>query len=188
MSYNSEIRLSDLLNEAIESTIQGLHFCTPGEVVEYEPNRGQRAKVKPLLRRKLADGTVIPSPVIVDVPVVWPRGGGGQLHMPLRAGDGVLLVFSDKSLDAWMSTGGESTPSDDRFCDLSDAIALPGLNTFDTNPVVQDVTKVVLGNADGFVAIDGNGRLSIGNSRQELLTIIDELFSALMTTTVPTMS
>jgi len=69
-------------------------------------------------------------PVVPDVPVVWPRSGGAQMTMPVRRGDTVLLVFTDRSIDRWLAQGGNVTPDDRRQHDLSDAVAVPGLVPF----------------------------------------------------------
>ena len=134
--------LSEPLRAAVESVMSELHVCLPGRIERYDHTE-QRAEVKPLLRRSYLDGDESDMPVIADVPVVFPRSGGASLTMPVNSGDGVLLVFADRSIDRWLAQGGEVTPNDRRKHDLSDCVAVPGLYSFaDLSP--QDNNEDVL--------------------------------------------
>ncbi|MGD8188578.1 Gp138 family membrane-puncturing spike protein [Brevibacillus ginsengisoli] len=66
-------------------------------------------------------------PLLQDVPVVFPRGGGYVLTFPISQGDECLVVFADMCIDAWFSVGGIQNQIEMRRHDLSDAIAIPGL-------------------------------------------------------------
>nr|WP_318381259.1 Gp138 family membrane-puncturing spike protein [uncultured Enterobacter sp.] len=65
-------------------------------------------------------------PLLVDVPVVFPRGGGGTLTFPVRVGDECLVIFADRCIDFWWQSGGVQQAQDPRTHDLSDAFALMG--------------------------------------------------------------
>ncbi len=65
-------------------------------------------------------------PLLVDVPVIFPRGGGCTLTFPVKAGDECLLIFSDRCIDFWWQNGGVQEPVDSRQHDLSDAFAIIG--------------------------------------------------------------
>ena len=65
-------------------------------------------------------------PLLVDVPVVFPRGGGFTLTFPVAAGDECLLVFSSRCIDGWWQDGGTQPALDQRMHDLSDAFAIIG--------------------------------------------------------------
>jgi phage baseplate assembly protein gpV len=62
----------------------------------------------------------------VDVPVIFPRGGGCTLTFPVKAGDECLLIFADRCIDFWWQNGGVQKPVDLRMHDLSDAFAIVG--------------------------------------------------------------
>ncbi|EKN3638181.1 Gp138 family membrane-puncturing spike protein, partial [Yersinia enterocolitica] len=51
-------------------------------------------------------------PLLVDVPVIFPRGGGCTLTFPIKAGDECLLIFSDRCIDFWWQNGGVQEPVD----------------------------------------------------------------------------
>lgn len=69
-------------------------------------------------------------PVLSDVPILFPRGGGYNLTFPVQAGDEVLIVFSDTAIDDWMQSGGvNNNQVSQRRHNLSDAIAILGLSS-----------------------------------------------------------
>lgn len=65
-------------------------------------------------------------PLLVDVPVIFPRGGGVTLTFPVKSGDECLLVFADRSIDFWWQNGGVQESAAERMHHLSDAFAIVG--------------------------------------------------------------
>lgn len=65
-------------------------------------------------------------PLLVDVPVVFPRGGGCTLTFPVKEGDECLVIFADRCIDFWWQSGGIQEPVDGRMHDLSDAFCIVG--------------------------------------------------------------
>lgn len=65
-------------------------------------------------------------PILNDLPVVFPRGGGVTLTFPIKEGDECLIVFSSRSIDFWWQNGGVQERADGRVLDLSDAFVIPG--------------------------------------------------------------
>lgn len=70
--------------------------------------------------------TQVNLPVLPDVPVVFPHGGGFSLTYPLKNGDEVLVVFGARCIDAWWQSGGVQAEAELRMHDLSDGLAIPG--------------------------------------------------------------
>lgn len=144
--------LAEVIRAAIQAHDADLHVSIPAEVVRADLARGQ-VDVRPLVKEVLAAGdgarVAFSVPVIADVPIVWPGAGGYRLTFPVVAGDTVLLVFSDRSLDAWLTRGGEVDPGDDRRHALSDAVAIPGLRSFKTPWAGAAADGVTLGKDTG---------------------------------------
>ncbi|WP_413503921.1 Gp138 family membrane-puncturing spike protein [Serratia grimesii] len=65
-------------------------------------------------------------PLLVDVPVIFPRGGGVTLTFPVKAGDECLVVFADRGIDFWWQNGGVQESGAGRMHDMSDAFAIVG--------------------------------------------------------------
>ena len=65
----------------MDSRIDEIHTAMPGKVVSFNSTRNT-VDVQPQFRQSTerADGTfeVEDLPVIPDVPIAWPRGGGGS--------------------------------------------------------------------------------------------------------------
>ncbi len=205
------LTLAELIRRNMVEALEGVRVSVPGSVETYDAST-QRADVKPLIQRRFADGDVQPVPVVVNVPIVWPRSAGASLTFPLRKGDGVLLLFSDRSMDEWLTIGGDPEPADIRSHDLSDAIAIPGLLPFsaefnppaDADDVVlafgadQEVRLtaaggVALRTALGEVTIDKAGsirakgpKFAAGSGPIELVAVLIQALELLGTTTTAT--
>jgi len=84
--------------------------------------------VQPTIQGSVADPSgnvrLVNLPVLVDVPLVWPKAGGFALTFPVAAGDEVLVVFSCRCIDSWWQSGGIGAPAEARMHDLSDGFAI----------------------------------------------------------------
>lgn len=81
------------------------------------------------VKQDYAEGTTkqVDIPLLLDVPVVFPRGGQTTITMPIGAGDEVLVVFASRCIDAWWQSGGtKNVAMEARMHDLSDGFAIPG--------------------------------------------------------------
>ncbi len=152
----------DAIGAVVNVMLSGIHTCLPGKIESYDHAK-KKASVKPLIRKKYADGTVIPLPVIVNVPVVWMQGGGAVFTFPLKKGDGVLLLFAERNIDRWLSEGGDVEPKDSRKFHLSDCIAIPGLDDFKTGENPDNNDDVTLKYLGGKVVIHNDGQVNIND-------------------------
>lgn len=118
--------LEQVLALAVSEQLGETHTAIPAVVESYDPAK-QTITARPALKRKYADGSVVERPLIPNVPVAFPRGGGASMTFPLKKGDSVFLVFSMRSLDVWKSKGGVVDPQDPRRFNVTDAIAIPGV-------------------------------------------------------------
>lgn len=151
------------LQLAVESVVNQVHTSLPGRIERYDHTR-QEADIKPLLKRRYKDGQVVDMPIIPSVPIVWPRTSKACFSMPLEVGDGVLIVFIERSIDKWLNEGGNVTPDDFRKFDLSDAVAIPGLFPFPSAFKIEDNENVCLKYGDGSFKIDKSGTVSINGT------------------------
>jgi hypothetical protein len=123
--------LAELIRMAIKQNQAEIHVSLPGRIESYDVSQ-QTADIQPLLQRVLVDedGTELDPetlPILHDVPIAFPRGGGCFLSWPLAEGDLVQLFFIERSIDQYLGGNGEITePLDYRMHNLSDAVAYPG--------------------------------------------------------------
>lgn len=115
------------LRMALESYASQLWTALPASVVSVNLT-AQTVSVQPTIQGSVADpaGNVrlVNLPVLVDVPLVWPKAGGFALTFPVAAGDEVLVVFSCRCIDSWWQSGGIGAPAEARMHDLSDGFAI----------------------------------------------------------------
>lgn len=114
---------------AIESRLAGLWSALPGIVSAVDLGK-QTVSVQPAIKGEVfaPDGTAeqVNLPLLVDVPIVFPRAGGFAITLPVAAGDECLVVFSSRCIDAWWQSGGVQAQAEWRMGDLSDGFAIPG--------------------------------------------------------------
>jgi hypothetical protein len=138
-SINQDKTLQQVFSEVINSIKVSLHCVKIGEIVEFN-KENQTAKVRVLHiideNYNTRQEKQIEYPILGDVPVVIMGGGGTYISHPIAAGDQCLLLFCDYMIDNWWVTG-EAQPSIvPRKHDISDAIAIVGLNA--TPKAIQD--------------------------------------------------
>ena len=175
MTSSENPTLADGVSGAIWSTLANVHTVMPGIVQAYDAAT-QQAEVKPQLKKNYLDGTELSLPVISSVPVIFPRTATASLTFPVAKGDKVLLVFSERSLDEYLSLGKEVKPQDRRKFDLSDAIAIPGLYDFST-PSPSNGEDVELQHKTQKITIKANGDIEVG--AESLKKLVNEEFKAL---------
>lgn len=177
---------SDILNSVIRHNLSGIHTSFPAKVLSYSAP-DQKANVQPLIKKVYLDKRVESYPVIVNVPVIFPRTATAIISLPIKKDDLVLIVIMERSIDQWLEKSGEeSEPISNRRFDLSDAIAIPGLYPFGVNSDA-DPDAILIKNGLTRFKMDDNGKFEIGNDSAQLLDIIDQTLSEIkdITVTIP---
>jgi hypothetical protein len=119
--------LGDVILNAIRSAQLEINTAMPATVTSYD-NATQTCTVQPSFKRIfIRNEQVVSRAEISDVPVMFQRAGSYSFTYPIAAGDPVLLIFSQRSLDDWLDFGGEVVLTDTRLHNINDAIAIPGL-------------------------------------------------------------
>jgi len=130
VSLNSQVGSSEHMSSQLYNTIFSmLRVSLPGIVQSFDPATCT-CTVQPAIAGQGVDekGQIqsAPLPLLTDVPVIFPRGGGCTITFPVKVGDECLVVFSDRCIDFWWQNGGVQEPVDPRQHDLSDAFAFVG--------------------------------------------------------------
>jgi len=127
---NRDERLDDpeeSLRLALENAQSQIWTATPA-IVQGVNLAAQTLSVQPAIQGTLSnpDGTTqtVNLPLLVDVPIVWPRAGGFALTFPIAVGDEVLVVFGARCIDSWWQSGSVGAPAEARMHDLSDGFAI----------------------------------------------------------------
>ncbi|WP_089528478.1 Gp138 family membrane-puncturing spike protein [Pantoea ananatis] len=130
VSLDSQVGSSEHMSSQLYNTIFSmLRVSLPGIVQSFDPATCT-CTIQPAIAGQGVDekGQIqsAPLPLLTDVPVIFPRGGGCTITFPVKAGDECLVVFSDRCIDFWWQNGGVQEPVDPRQHDLSDAFAFVG--------------------------------------------------------------
>ncbi len=144
----------------------GLRVALPGIIQSFNPDT-VTCEVQPALRgqRTTSDGKTVSValPLLVDVPVVFPRGGGCTLTFPVGKGDECLVVFADRCIDFWWQNGGVQETVDPRMHDLSDAIAIVGpmSQREKIGAISQDSAQLRTDDGAAFIEIATDGAITM---------------------------
>ena len=145
--------------------VQGLRVAVPGVVQSFSVGPpavvSVQAATKELVTRNTGGETISLStkafslPLLTDVPVCLPTGGGWALTLPIKAGDECVVLFSDTSLDAWLQSGGTANlQTSQRRHSLSDGMAIFGLRSQPRALTNYSTGSAQLRSDDGTVIID----------------------------------
>ena len=130
VALNSQLGSKEQADAQLAQAIMSaMHVCIPGIIQSFDPD-AVTAVVQPAIKGAEQDESgaevSVNLPLLVDVPVVFPRGGGCTLTFPVREGDECLVIFADRCIDFWWQSGGIQEPVDRRMHDLSDAFCIVG--------------------------------------------------------------
>lgn len=194
-----KLSLADVITRSIQHHLDDVHTCLPAQIVSYN-YKNQSAQVKPLIKKTYYNGQTISLPVIVNVPVSMPSGGGASINLPVKSGDKVLLVFSERSIERWLANGEDSEQGVARRFDLTDAFAITGINALnfsskgngddfiidykDSIITIKENGKIELKTTNGVMSVTSDGKIDISNNSDNLLSILNDTLSACKSITV----
>lgn len=194
--------MQELLKDAFEYQASNMYVCLPGIVLSVRDLGQMMVDVQPAIKIKYRDGVEEEYPTLLYVPIMFPASSTSAISFPVKAGDTVLLVFSQRGLDTFKAGSGSITsPVDFRKFDKRDAIAIPGLFPFSKS--VNDPAKHTLThNVQDFVVVHNIGtanesELRITESGNVKITAKNELKlkanslvveASTMTVTVPSLT
>ncbi|SSG07753.1 putative bacteriophage protein [Klebsiella pneumoniae] len=130
VALNSQLGSKEQADAQLAQAIMSaMRVAMPGIIQSFDPD-AVTAVVQPAIKGAEQDESgaevSVNLPLLVDVPVVFPRGGGCTLTFPVKAGDECLVIFADRCIDFWWQSGGIQEPVDERMHDLSDAFCIVG--------------------------------------------------------------
>lgn len=158
--------LATLLQQIQQDTSANLNCHQVGEIVSFDP-ANQSASVQIKVLRNVVDlsrnpPVIItkPYPLLVNCPVFVNAGGTGYLTFPIQPGDSCLVLFNDRDLDIWWTTGNTQAPNSDRVHDFSDGLVLVGF---------RNKANVIAGfNTTGAVLVYEGARLTLDATEAKL--------------------
>ena len=122
----------DTIEAYIEDEIRAnqldLNTFMPANVLAYDAVN-QTVDVQPVLNSTyISPPMSVKKPQLLGIPIIFPKSSGNTIHIPLKKGDGVGIIFCQRSLDDWKLKGDVTSVLDNRLHDLTDAVAIAGLD------------------------------------------------------------
>lgn len=154
----------EALRIALDGHQAGIWTALPAIIQTFDPGKltcTAQPAIKGLVRAKDGSTSWVSLPLLVDVPVCFPRGGGCTLTFPVAQGDEALIVFSSRCIDAWWQSGGIQVQAELRMHDLSDGFAIPGPFSQATKIGGFSTTSTQLRSNDGttYVELNPSGKV-----------------------------
>jgi hypothetical protein len=164
--------LPDLLRALKNDIFSSLNCAKVGEIQSFDRTK-KTAEIKILLKRVIKD-KVVSYPLLVDCPVFTLQGGGGAVYMPIDKGNPCLVLFADRSIDTWYSTGSEAAPANNRCHDLSDGIAFVGISSLVSVLDDYPANEARIAYSGARMGIK-SGKVNIQNATASLLQALSDL-------------
>jgi len=152
-----------------------LYTNSVGEIVAINgTNSITSVDVRPSVNRLYNDGEERQKPIIYNVPVVFPSGGGGIVSFPLRVGDTVLLIFGREDISNFLKDKRLGRPATQRKFSINDAIAIPCLNPFNDS-LKPSKDSVEIKYKGSVVRIDSDGNVEVNSQSKVSVDAIGEV-------------
>lgn len=179
-----EPTLKDLLDLMKRQIMLQLNCHAIGIVQEFNAEE-QTIKAKVAYKRKFSQRqdngkyqTVLQNyPILVDVPVVCLGGGSASMTFPIAKGDECIIMFNDRSIDDWFSSGQVGEVQSLRLHSISDGVALVGVRSLPNVIEEYDTEKAVFQN--GGTKLTLGEKASLLNDSQNLFTLLNNLTTEL---------
>ena len=176
-TYSTE----NFIEETIVGYLKELNTFMPAEVISYDPEK-QTVDVQPALKTNIyTPPTSKPKPQLTKIPVIYPRSGGGYVHIPIKAGDQIGIIFSQSSITNWKLEGGLSEVDSVRCHDFNDAVAIVGLDIEANAKSLPNPDKMCVASSEGLWVgnPDGVGAPAASVNESELFQALEALTKAL---------
>ena len=166
--------LTDVLDARIQRAMAGMNCIAVGTINTFDSTH-QTATVSMNYKRVIKEAIDNPDgsksdmikdyPILVRCPIFVLSGGVANLTMPIAKGDTCLLLFCDRELDTWYSSGNtDKPPANGRLHDLGDAVALVGIHSL-ANPIANFNTfHIKIDNVTGKILLIADGGIDLISS------------------------
>ncbi len=151
----------EIIESIVEAKMASVWTAIPC-IVDSVHSSGVKASLQPAIKAnvKQPDGSIkqVDMPILQDVPLHFPGGGGVSMTFPVKKGDEALVIFSSRPTDSWKQSGGVQAQIDARMHDLSDGFAIMG---FRSSPnalqnVNTDATEIRSDDGSTKISLKGN--------------------------------
>ena len=161
MNSNSEkdySNFTDAIQFVFDQMMKNIYVSLPGIIESYNPAT-KRCRVKPAINIRLTNGDTEAPSSIINVPVVWPSGGGFSLLSPLPVGSPVSIHFSQRGITKFKETFSQADPGNGMF-DKEDAYVIPGYGALSVTPATASGMSMQTEDGSNYIYVE-NGDIKI---------------------------
>lgn len=124
--------LGELIEFGFDTLLAGKWTASPAEVISYDSSTKRiKARIIPVEDDEL--GNQKEYPILTNVPVMFPSGGGFTMLAPIGSGDTVLLVFCRRGISNFKSDFTSAAESGG-VMQVDSAIAIPCFGSLSVSP------------------------------------------------------
>lgn len=176
----------EVVRSHIKESLSYLYTSLPATVTKVNKKGNSTVvNVAPMISRRSSEGYIDKEPVIEDVPVQWPQGGGFRITCPIEIGDTVLLHFSMRGAMEYKLSEGQEPTVGTRLHDMHDAFAVPTKLTYSSGKEI-DPDAMAMGSDTMEIRITKEGTIELGRDASEKLVLGDTFMALYNTLSVPT--
>jgi len=116
------------VNEKLLTFKSTLNTAIVGKIVSFDAAT-VTAEIQLGVSYKMADGTFEQVTNLLEVPIMVLQAGGFSMTFPVKAGDECLVIFQQRDISTWIESGGPIQSVSNRQLDMSDAVAIVGIQS-----------------------------------------------------------
>jgi hypothetical protein len=154
--------LAQLIKQAINNQLLDVHTALIGRIEKYDAS-SQLADIQPLAKHASEQENL---PLLVDVPILFPRAGGFFISLPIQVGDFIQIIFNESNIDDFLTESVSTINPTSRFS-LQGAIAIPGIYPF--SKAIHEAHKVnlVIGKDNGPQVHIDDEKIRLGSEKAD---------------------
>ena len=144
--------LVGVMNFAVQKMMQAMNGMLPAQVTSYDREKN-RVEVQLMISLKTTDGSQIPRPHLVNIPVLALGGGTFSISFPLKAGDVGWVIAADRDISTFLQNYTQTAPPTTRMHNFADGMFIPDLmKNYNISSANEDY--VIIQSTDGTMSIE----------------------------------
>lgn len=114
------------INFAFQKMMQAYNGMLPAQVTSYDRTKN-RVEVQILINLTTTDGSQVPRPHLVNIPVLALGGGTFSISFPLKPGDIGWVIAADRDISIFLQNYKQTAPATTRMNNFADSVFIPDL-------------------------------------------------------------
>jgi hypothetical protein len=159
------------INNAFQKMMQAMNGMLPAQVTSYDREKN-RVEVQLSINLLTTDGSQIPRPHLVNIPVLTLGGGLFSMSFPLKSGDLGWVLANDRDISSFLQSYSQGSPNTTRMNNFADGMFIPDLMK-SYNISAPNEKYLVIQSNDGTMSIQMG--INTSNNAHEINVTCDRL-------------